>query len=112
MTSNAVGWWQQAGFGRQPMHELVLSFTGDRIHGGGIDIVAPFELEGRVRKDGSVEIIKQYIGLHKVIYVGQYDGEGTLYGTWDINGHQGKWSIKLLHPAGANDLTIQEVAPL
>lgn len=95
-----IGWWQQARYGRQPMHQLQIHFHQSRIEGSGIDLIAPFTLSGNLRSDGAVEIVKQYAARHTVLYVGQYDGEGTLYGTWDIDGHQGQWSIKLVRPAG------------
>ena len=28
--------------------------------------------------------MKQYIGKHRVLYVGQPDGEGSIQGTWSI----------------------------
>ncbi|MEZ6149344.1 MAG: hypothetical protein R3C09_04410 [Pirellulaceae bacterium] len=49
-----------------------------------------------MRSDGTVEFVKQYTGRHTVLYVGQYDGEGTFYGTWDIDGYRGQWSIKVI----------------
>lgn len=104
------GWWQQRGFGRQPMNELVLNFRGPSIIGHGRDVIAPFSMAGKVRPDGSVEILKQYRDRHSVLYVGTYDGEGLLNGRWDIGGYQGEWSIKLLKPTQASsDDDIQEI---
>lgn len=111
MVNNCIGWWQQAGYGRQPMKELLLSIEGGRIIGRGVDIVAPFQMTGKVREDGAVEIVKQYEKRHTVLYVGQYDGEGTLYGDWDISGYQGEWSIKLLRPASTNSDAIEDIQP-
>jgi hypothetical protein len=91
-----IGWWQQEGYGRQPMHQLHIAFQQSQIVGSGVDMIAPFTLTGNLRSDGVVEIVKQYTGRHTVLYVGQYDGEGTLYGDWDIDGYRGLWSIKLL----------------
>jgi hypothetical protein len=93
------------------MNELLLSIEDGRIAGRGVDIVAPFQMTGNVREDGTVEIIKKYEQRHTVLYVGQYDGEGTLYGDWDISGYQGKWSIKLLRPASGISDSIEEIAP-
>ncbi|MBX3423274.1 MAG: hypothetical protein KF752_17080 [Pirellulaceae bacterium] len=90
------GWWQQHGYGRQPMHELQLDFRGPSIIGQGRDLIAAFTLAGKLRPDGGVELIKQYQHRHSVLYVGTYDGEGTLSGRWDISGHQGQWTIRLL----------------
>ena len=78
------------------MHQLQIAFQGSHIEGSGVDLIAPFTLTGNLRSDGAVEIVKQYSGRHTVLYVGQYDGEGTLYGDWDIDGYRGLWSIKLL----------------
>lgn len=91
-----IGWWQQEGYGRQPMHQLQISFQQSQIAGSGVDMIAPFTLTGNLRSDGTVEFVKQYTGRHTVLYVGQYDGEGTFYGTWDIDGYRGQWSIKVI----------------
>ena len=105
-----TGWWQQKGFGRQPMNDLKLDFRGPTIFGQGSDIIAPFTISGKVRPDGSVEIIKKYDLRHSVLYVGTYDGEGTLCGRWDIGGYQGEWSIRLLRAsASQGDESIQEI---
>lgn len=92
------------------MRDLSLDFRGPTILGQGTDIVAPFQLSGKVRSDGSVELLKRYQGRHQVLYVGTYDGEGTLCGRWDIAGHQGEWSIRLLSPnQPTSDDDIQEI---
>ena len=107
-----IGWWQQEGYGRQPMHQLQIAFQGSHIEGSGVDLIAPFTLTGNLRSDGAVEIVKQYSGRHTVLYVGQYDGEGTLYGDWDIDGYRGLWSIKLLQldPVDADREEYDEVS--
>lgn len=105
-----IGWWQQSGYGRQEMRDLQLDIQGPSIIGQGTDIVAPFTLTGKFRPDGSVELLKRYQGRHQVLYVGTYDGEGTLRGRWDIAGYQGEWSIRLMsrnQPAGDDE--IQEI---
>ena len=78
------GFWQQQGWGRQPMRGLVLRFSADRIEGEGSDVIGPFTFQGQFRGDGSVVLVKQYIGRHQVLYRGQYDGEGTIFGEWSI----------------------------
>ncbi len=104
------GWWEQRGYGRQQMSELVLDFRGPTILGQGRDIIAPFTLMGKVREDGGVEILKQYSNRHCVLYVGNYDGEGTMNGRWDISGFQGEWSIRLLKSeSSADDDDIQDI---
>ena len=90
------GWWEQSGYGRQPMTDLIMRFQGAEITGQGRDRIAAFSLTGRMRPDGGVELIKQYRQRHRVLYVGSYDGEGTLAGRWDIDGYQGEWAIRLL----------------
>ena len=104
-----IGWWQQQGYGRQPMHQLVVHFQESKIAGRGYDLIAPFTLRGELRDDGTVEIVKQYAARHTVLYVGQYDGEGTFYGTWDIDGHQGQWSIKVVRPEGQAEIQDQRI---
>ncbi len=108
MSYECAGWWQQAGLGRQEMEQLKISMHGKRFSGFGTDIVSDFELQGRFRTDGYVEILKQYRDRHVVVYVGQYDGEGILSGEWDISGYRGKWSIRLMRPLSAES-DIQEL---
>lgn len=105
-----TGWWQQKGFGRQPMNDLKLDFRGPTIWGQGTDIIAAFTIAGKLLSDGTVEIIKKYDQRHSVLYVGTYDGEGTLCGRWDIGGYQGEWSIHL-RPSGlrSSDDDIREI---
>jgi len=104
-----IGWWQQTGFGQQPMEELLIEFTESRVVGSGVDLIAPFTLSGKLRPDGAVEFVKQYIGRHAVLYVGHYDGEGTFHGTWDIDGFRGQWSIKVIGPTAGDPPEIEEV---
>jgi hypothetical protein len=105
-----TGWWQQRGMGRQPMNELKLDFRGPTIAGSGTDVIAPFTIAGKFRNDGTVELLKQYYRRHSVLYVGNYDGEGTLCGRWDIAGFQGEWLIQLRKPhGGLEDEPIEEI---
>lgn len=78
------GHWEQAEYGRQQMRDLTLTFTGQVIDGSGYDVVGEFTFAGLVRDGGAVELVKQYHGQHAVVYHGQYDGEGTIAGTWSI----------------------------
>jgi hypothetical protein len=78
------------------MDALWVEFSGDRLMGGGQDIVGVFTLLGTMQSNGSVRIVKRYHGKHEVVYFGQYDGEGLFYGSWTINMLTGNWSIKLL----------------
>ena len=87
------GWWEQDGFGRQPMQQLCLSFEGGKLQGSGEDMIGPFTLSGELGE--AVVIVKQYLGKHRVDYVGRYDGEGTFWGTWHIDPFYGDWMIKV-----------------
>ena len=78
------GYWEQAGFGRQAMHDLVLQFAGGQIMGAGRDCVGQFTFSGNYDDRGAVTLVKQYLGRHRVHYQGNYDGEGTIFGRWSI----------------------------
>ena len=71
------------------MHDVVLHFSSESVAGGGVDVIGAFTFAGHVRSDGSVTMVKQYFGGHRVLYHGQYDGEGTIHGQWSIDPH---WS--------------------
>ena len=109
--ANCIGWWEQNGLGRQPMRDLVVDFTHGVLSGEGTDIVGDFTLQGKLENEGQVRIVKQYIGRHQVIYIGQYDGEGTFFGTWLIGAIGGKWSIKIVVNRKASE-DIEEILPL
>jgi hypothetical protein len=89
------GWWQQTDFGRQPMRDLRLQFGDGKISGSGYDIVGLFTFAGTLSDQGRVVMIKRYLGQHKVDYVGQYDGEGVLWGDWHIGPWKDRWMIKI-----------------
>ena len=82
------------------MEDLVIEFSSGRMRGSGRDMVGDFQMYGTMEPGGRVRIVKQYTGRHQVIYIGNYDGEGTLFGTWLIETLAGSWSIKLLRAAG------------
>ena len=79
-----IGYWEQHGFGRQPMSDLQLEFHEGTISGSGWDIIGPFKFAGEYRSGGAVALVKQYIGQHAVLYEGWYDGEGTISGEWTV----------------------------
>jgi hypothetical protein len=89
------GWWQQAGYGQQPMRDLYLEFSAGQINGSGVDTVGQFTFRGTIDAAGRIEMQKQYIGLWTVDYTGAYDGEGLLYGHWRIGGLTDRWLIRL-----------------
>jgi hypothetical protein len=78
------GFWEQTMFGKQPMRQLTLRFDGGRIDGDGVDVIGRFTFNGSYDDTGSVALIKQYAGLHQVLYRGAYDGEGSILGRWSI----------------------------
>jgi len=102
------GWWEQEGFGRQPMYELTISLLDGNLHGQGRDIVGPFTLNGQVVQD-QVAILKRYLGQHSVEYYGAYDGEGTFAGHWEIGGDRGTWIIQIVREEGSEG-EIRELA--
>ena len=89
------GWWEEQGYGRQPMENLRIACEQGCLQGAGTDIVGPFTLTGTIAADGGVFIHKQYIGRHDVEYTGTFDGEGTMWGQWRIECWQGPWMIKI-----------------
>lgn len=109
--ARCLGWWEQSWYGRQPMNNLRLSFADGRIEGLGDDMIGSFTLSGRLRPDGVVTILKQYIGQHSVDYVGSYDGEGVLSGQWHIGDLHGNWLIRIGGLDSLAEADIQEYVP-
>lgn len=83
-TSTWRGYWEQRGWGRQPMHDVVLSIHEGLVSGQGFDCVGRFTFRGTWDSQGVVFLVKQYVRKHQVLYQGQYDGEGTIFGRWSI----------------------------
>lgn len=88
------GFWEQPGYGRQLMHELALRFAGGQIEGEGLDIVGPFHFRGRYDDSGNIALVKQYLDRHQVEYRGVYDGEGSIFGRWQIGDFNGAFALK------------------
>ena len=107
------GWWEQHWFGRQEMHELRLRFENGVVSGVGADVVGAFGLTGAMDPRQGVRLVKRYVNRHEVLYAGQYDGEGTLWGTYRVDGYTGPWMIRLRPPAasGAAAVTPGEPSP-
>ena len=102
MNSHWTGYWEQRGMGRQPMEDLSLQLADGLIRGGGRDIIGLFTFYGRMEQDGRVLMMKQYIGRHSVAYAGQYDGEGTIFGTWSIEAwDSGDFLLRLSRTEGS-----------
>src|SRR5689334_5830138 len=80
------GFWQQVGWGRQSMREFTLTFADGKVTGRGRDVVGRFTYAGEYDETtGRVVMVKDY-PTHRVVYVGQPDGEGCIQGTWTIEG--------------------------
>lgn len=105
------GWWEQQWFGRQTMEELRVTVSPPLLAGTGTDVVGAFVLQGDIASDGVVEIRKTYLGKHQVVYVGQYDGEGRLWGTWACCGDRGRWMIALRRAGSEADATLAADVP-
>jgi hypothetical protein len=109
------GFWVQEWLGRQAMTPFTLNFADGRITGNGRDVVGRFTFTGEYDEaTGAVRLVKQYVGKHRVLYVGQPDGEGSIQGTWSIGNsgekcHTGPFLLRppLAKPRG--DEPIQEI---
>ena len=88
------------------MTAFSLRFQGDVIEGEGKDIVGPFVFHGRCdSRTGRLKLVKQYFGKHRVIYQGEPDGEGCIFGTWQIEGFTtGPFLMRPLRTNQAKDL--------
>lgn len=105
------GFWVQEGWGRQPMRAFTLRFAGGRVSGGGTDVIGPFTYSGEYDEaTGRVRMVKQYLGRHRVDYVGQPDGEGCIMGTWSIGEfHTGPFLIRPVVGKPTGEEPIQEI---
>ncbi|VTU01151.1 Uncharacterized protein OS=Chthoniobacter flavus Ellin428 GN=CfE428DRAFT_5396 PE=4 SV=1 [Gemmataceae bacterium] len=81
-------WVQGMAWGRQAMTPFTLTFAAGEVTGSGRDVVGPFTVAGTYDEaTGRVRMVKQYVGKHRVLYVGLPDGEGSIQGTWAIDEH-------------------------
>lgn len=55
-------------------------------------------------------MVKQYIGKHRLAYIGSCDGAGTMWGHWQIGIASGRWLI-CFRGATADTTAIQELVP-
>ena len=79
------GFWQQEGWGQQPMEEFELYFSNGIVTGQGVDMVGRFTFDGEYdQQTGLLNLVKKYVGRHTVNYVGQPNGEGAIVGRWSI----------------------------
>ena len=78
------GWWEQRGFGRQEMHDLVLNVDpAGEVSGSGNDCIGSFTIAGNISAE--VALVKQYVRRHSLLYFGSNSGEG-IFGTWQVPG--------------------------
>ncbi|MFT3787455.1 MAG: hypothetical protein QM770_15020 [Tepidisphaeraceae bacterium] len=85
-TGKWTGFWLQKGMpGRQVM-ALDIRFVNGRVKGTGHDLIGDFDFSGSYDlTDGSVLVVKQYLGAHKVTYEGRNEGDGQwIWGLWTI----------------------------
>lgn len=93
-SSRCSGWWEQGMMGRQEMKGLTVMIEGDKISGGGYDVVGMFTLEGTLSPDNEVDMIKDYFDKHRVLYKGKYDGASCMNGIWSMSFDSGPWEIR------------------
>ncbi len=104
------GFWVQSHCGRQAMSAFALRFADGRATGEGRDRVGVFTFEGEYHETtGAVRLVKQYIGKHQVLYVGQPDGEGSIAGTWYLVGDSGPFLMRPVVAKPSGDEPIQEI---
>jgi hypothetical protein len=105
------GFWMHRITGRGPMAPLTLRFADGRVTGEGRDRVGRFTFSGDYdQTTGTVRMVKQYIGAHAVLYVGQSDGEGSIQGTWYIGRlDSGSFLLRPKYQKPTGDEPIQEI---
>ena len=104
------GFWVQEVYGQQAMTPFSLRFADGRVTGEGKDVIGRFTFAGEYdERTGRVVMIKTY-PTHRVIYVGQPDGEGCIQGTWTIEGcDTGPFLLRPVVPKPRGDEPIQEI---
>jgi hypothetical protein len=110
-TSTWKGYWEQRGWGRQAMHEVVLRFGDGAVRGVGVDCVGRFTFGGTCDAQGAVVMVKQYLGKHQVLYEGQFDGEGTIFGRWSIWPFDSGEFVLTVERERPADAEIEEIVP-
>lgn len=105
------GFWVQKEFGRQAMTPFFLHFANGNVTGEGRDVVGPFTFSGIYDEaTGTIRLVKQYRGRHRVLYVGQPDGEGSIQGTWRIDDqYTGPFLLRPMLAKPTGDEPIQEI---
>ena len=105
------GFWVQTVYGRQPMRTFTLRFAEGKVSGEGRDVIGRFTFSGIYNETtGAVRLVKQYVGKHAVLYVGQPDGEGSILGTWSIGPYcSGSFLLRPVTQKPTGDEPIQEI---
>ncbi len=69
--------------------KLRLRLENGRMHGSGTDEeIGAFQIDGRYQPEGNeVEFTKAYPGKHTILYLGYYEEEYGIWGTWQISRH-------------------------
>ena len=111
-TTHWQGYWEQKLWGRQVMHNVVLRFNHGAIRGEGVDCVGRFTFDGTHDAHGFVVMVKQYLGKHQVLYRGQFDGEGTIFGRWSIWPFDSGEFVLTVARDGASSAQIEEIVPV
>ena len=93
------GWWQCGDGDRIPLTEIELYFCDGDFSGSGIDSRDSrgfFFLHGTWLEGGRVAIRKEpLVPAPLENLVGEYDGEGTMWGTWTSDEGAGAWLIRV-----------------
>jgi hypothetical protein len=111
-TLRCSGWWEEEGYGRQPMSDLTLSFSEGKLSGSGFDIVGKFVFQGRLTDD-RIYLFKQYLGQHAIEYFGTSIGEGIYTGDWTCYGEVGgKWLIRIERSVDTSNRGSDEIQDL
>ncbi len=114
--ANWNGWWEQDGFGRQEMRNLLLEVSPEgEMSGSGDDCVGAFTIKGTVAPE--VRLVKRYVGQHTLVYVGTNSGEG-IFGTWSLPGvpmipglTSGRFALFPTRDSSLNHAEIRELEP-
>jgi hypothetical protein len=90
------------------MESFELHFRDGEVHGHGRDVIGRFTFHGDYdTKSGRIQLVKQYLGAHQVVYHGQPDGEGCILGQWNIGSNwKGPFLLnpELPRPTGAEPI--------
>jgi hypothetical protein len=105
------GFWVQERWGRQEMTPFSLEFAGSEVTGKGKDVIGRFTFSGQCdERTGKVRLIKQYIGKHRILYLGEPDGEGSIHGEWIFSEtHRGPFVMRPSQLRAQGNEPIQEM---